>query len=257
MRRGRRSWSARATSGGSFRRRRIERGGRAGPRATNVIKMVERRRLDNGLRIAVAPIAELRTTAVLLAVEAGQWFEPLDRAGVARLTAQTMLRGTTKRDANAWADAIDALGAVARLDVGAHAAVFSAQCLGDDLGGLLELMAEALCTPALHAEDLEFVRAQTLAQLERDERDTRAVVDRVWRELVYPRTHPFHSPSIGDARAIHEASVDDIRDYHASAIRPDGALLAVAGATTVDEVERAATQALGAWHASRAREARA
>jgi zinc protease len=218
---------------------------------------VERRLLSNGLRLAVAPIADLRTTSVLLAVEAGQWFEPLDRAGVARLTAQTTLRGTTKRDANAWADAIDALGAVARLDVGAHAAVFSAQCLGDDLGGLLELMSEALCTPALRAEDLEFVRAQTLAQLERDERDTRAVVDRVWRELVYPRTHPFHSPSIGDARAIHEASVEEIRDYHASAIRPDGALLVVAGATTADAVERAATHAFGAWRAARPREARA
>lgn len=217
---------------------------------------VERRRLPNGLRIAVAPIADLRTTSVLLSVEAGQWFEPTDRAGVARLTAQTILRGTTKRDANAWADAIDALGAVARLDVGSHAATFAAQCLADDLGGLLELMGEALCTPALQPDDLEFVRAQTLAQLERDERDTRAVVDRVWRELVYPHSHPFHSPAIGDARAIHEASVSEIRDYHASAIRPDGALLVVAGATTADAVEAAAARALGSWRATRPRDVR-
>ena len=222
-----------------------------------MIKTVERRRLDNGLRIAVAPIAELRTTAVLLAVEAGQWFEPLDRAGVARLTAQTMLRGTEQRDANAWADAIDGLGAVARLDVGSHAAVFSAQCLAGDLPALLGLMSEALCTPALRADDLEFVRAQTLAQLERDERDTRAVVDRVWRELVYPRSHPFHSPPIGDARAVHEATVDDIRDYHASAIRPDGALLVVAGATTADAVVAAASRSFGSWRSSVTREHRA
>ena len=222
-----------------------------------MIKTVERRRLDNGLRIAVVPIAELRTTAVLLAVEAGQWFEPLDRAGVARLAAQTMLRGTEKRDANAWADAIDALGAVARLDVGSHAAVFSAQCLGDDLPDLLALMAETLSTPALHADDLEFVRAQTLAQLDRDERDTRAVVDRVWRELVYPRSHPFHSPPIGDARAIHEATIEDVREYHASAIRPDGALLVVAGATTADAVAAAASRSFGSWRASRTREQRA
>lgn len=218
---------------------------------------IERRRLDNGLRIAVAPIPGLRTTTVLLAIEAGQWFEPLDRAGVARLAAQTMLRGTEQRDANAWADAIDALGAVARLDVGSHAAVFSAQCLGDDLASVLALMAEAVCTPALRAEDLEFVRAQTLAQLDRDERDTRAVVDRVWRELVYPKTHPFHSPPIGDARAVHEATVDDIREYHASAVRPEGALLVVAGATTADAVTSAASRALGGWRASRSREPRA
>jgi zinc protease len=217
---------------------------------------VERRRLPNGMRIAVAPIATLRSASVILTVEAGQWFEPTGRPGVARLTAQTMLRGTRQKSANDWADAIDALGAVARLDVGAHAAVFGAQCLGDDLPALLGLMAETLRTPALNAEDLEFVRGQTLAQLERDERDTRAVVDRVWRTLVYPKTHPFHEPGIGDAAVVRTASVDEIREYHQSAIRPDGAILIVAGAATADAVMEAAQKAFGDWRASGPRPAR-
>ncbi|TME68949.1 MAG: insulinase family protein, partial [Chloroflexi bacterium] len=97
-------------------------------------------------------------------VEAGQWFEPAGRPGIARLVAQTMLRGTARRDAATWASELDALGAVARLDVGAHAAVFSAQCLGDDLGELLGLVAEAVRTPALADAEIEFVRGQTLAR---------------------------------------------------------------------------------------------
>ncbi len=217
---------------------------------------VERRRLPNGMRIAVAPIPTLRSASVILTVEAGQWFEPVGRPGVARLTAQTMLRGTRDKSANAWADAIDALGAVARLDVGAHAAVFGAQCLGDDLAALLGLMAETLRTPALTGEDLEFVRGQTLAHLERDERDTRAVVDRVWRTLVYPKTHPFHEPGIGDASVVRTASVEEIREYHQSAIRPDGAILVVAGAATADQVVEAATRSFGDWRASGTRVAR-
>lgn len=208
---------------------------------------VQRRRLGNGLRIAVAPIADLRSTAVLLAIEAGQWFEPVGRPGVARLAAQTMLRGTTRKSADAFADAMDALGAVARLDVGSHAAIFSAQCLGDDLGALLGLMAEVLRTPSLAPEDVEFVRGQTLAHLERDERDTRAVVDRVWRELVYPKLHPFHAPAIGDAGVVRTATPEEIREYHGSAIRPDGAILVVAGAGTVDGVEQAAQRVFGDW----------
>src|SRR5437867_12659790 len=101
---------------------------------------VHRSVLANGLRLAVVPIADLRSTAVLLAVEAGQWFEPVGRPGVARLVAQSMLRGTRQRGVAEWSDAIDALGAVARLDVGAHAAVFSAQCLASDLAGLPPLI---------------------------------------------------------------------------------------------------------------------
>src|SRR5438045_8210458 len=97
-------------------------------------------------------------------------------------------------------------------------------------------MSDALLHPALAADALEFGRGQSLGQLERDERDTRAVVDRVWRELVYPKTHPFHAPGIGDAAVVRTASVDEIRDYHQSAIRPDGAILIVAGATKPEPV---------------------
>ena len=42
---------------------------------------VRRHRLDNGLRIAVVPIPGLLSAAVLLAIEAGQWFEPAGRPG--------------------------------------------------------------------------------------------------------------------------------------------------------------------------------
>lgn len=208
---------------------------------------VHRSVLPNGLRIATVPIAGLRSTSVFLAVEAGQWFEPAGRPGIARLAAQTMLRGTKRRDGATWATALDALGAVARLDVGSHAAVFSAQCLGDDLGELLGLIAEAVRTPALADAEIEFVRGQTLAHLEKDERDTRAVSDRVWRGLVYPTGHPFHAPAIGDTAVVRSATAEDIRAYHKSAIAPDGAVLIVAGATTADAVKDAAGRAFGDW----------
>src|SRR5260221_8581049 len=113
---------------------------------------IKRRTLPNGLKVAVVPIAGLRSVAALLAMEAGQFFEPPGRPGVARLTAQALLRGTQARGANAWSDALDGLGASARLDVGSHAAVFSRQCLADDLGALLDLVPETVVTPALAAD---------------------------------------------------------------------------------------------------------
>ena len=216
------------------------------------MKTVRRDTLANGMRLAVVPIADLRSTAVLLAVEAGQWFEPVGRPGVARLVAQAMLRGTRQRDAAEWSDAIDALGAVARLDVGAHAAVFSAQCLSDDLAGLLTLIAETVRTPALADAEIEFVRAQTLAQLEKDERDTRAVSDRVWRALVYPQVHPFHARPIGDPSVVRGVTAEEIRAYHQSAIAPDGAVLVLAGGTAFEAAREAAERAFGDWPPRRA-----
>ena len=53
------------------------------------MRQIHRRELANGLRMAVVPIEGLRSVAALLAIRAGQWFEPDGRPGVARLTAKT------------------------------------------------------------------------------------------------------------------------------------------------------------------------
>lgn len=217
---------------------------------------VRRHRLENGLRVAVVPIKGLLSASVLLAIEAGQWFEPSARPGIGRLTAQAMLRGTTTRDAKAWADALDGIGAAARLDVGSHAATFSAQSLGSDLDALLGLMADAVIDPAFADKEVELVRQQTVAQIEEDAKNTRAVAEQAWRELVYPKGHPFRARPIGDLDVVRAASASDLRDYHRGAIRPDGAVIVVAGGVDPEQVLDACEKAFATWRAGGAREER-
>ena len=208
---------------------------------------IQRRVLSNGLKVAIVPIAGLRSVAALLAMEAGQVFEPAGRPGVARLTAQALLRGTQRRDANAWSDALDGLGASARLDVGSHAAVFSGQCLADDLGAFLDLVAETVITPALASDGLEFVRAQALADFEEAKKDTRSVADKTWRELAYPAGHPFRTRALGDEAVVRSATLAEVRTHHQRAIRPGGSVLVLAGALDAEHAFAAADRAFGAW----------
>src|SRR5438874_5198800 len=208
---------------------------------------IVRKRLPSGLRVVVAPIAGLRSVAVLLAIEAGQWFEPRGRPGIARLTAQAMLRGTTKHDSRSWADALDGIGAAARLDVGSHAATFSAQSLGADLPPLLAIMSEAVIGPAFVVDEVELVRQQTLAQIEEDARNTRAVAERVWRELVYPVGHPFRARAIGDPEVVRAVTAEDLRSQHHEAIRPKGAVLVIAGGVESAAAVDAAGRAFSGW----------
>jgi len=162
-------------------------------------------------------------------MEAGQFFEPAGRPGVARLTAQTMLRGTARRDSRAWSDALDGLGANARLDVGSHAAIFSGQCLAGDLGAFLDLVAETVVTPALAPDGLEFVRHQALADLEEAKKDTRSVADQTWRELVYPVGHPFRTRWIGDEQVVRSTTIDEVRVHHGRRINAAGSGRLLAG----------------------------
>lgn len=208
------------------------------------------------LRVAVAPIAGLRSVVALLALEAGQWAEPDGRPGIARLVAQTLLRGTERHDAEGWAAALDDLGAVARMDVGSHAAILSGQSLAGDLRAYLGLAAEAVMRPSFSAAELEKVRTQTIAALEEDSRDTRGVADKVWRELAYPLRHPFRTRALGDEAVVREATVDDLRAFHRRAILGRGGVLVLAGAVDAAEGLAAAADAFGSWPAGEPSETR-
>jgi zinc protease len=218
-----------------------------GPKAFEV-----QRRTAGRLRVAVAPIAGLRSVVAFLALEAGQWAEPAGRPGIARLTAQSLLRGTTTRDAATWASSLDELGAAARMDVGSHVAIMSGQTLASDLPAYLRLVADAVLRPAFVPAEVEQVREQTLAAIEEESRNTRGVADRVWRELAYPAPHPFRSRPLGDPDVVRSAAVDDLRAFHQREILGRGGVLILAGGVEASDALGAAEDAFGAWPSGRA-----
>ena len=210
--------------------------------------MIRRARAQVGpLRVVVAEIPGLRSVVTSLGLDAGQLAETSGRPGIGRLTAQTMLRGTTKRSAQEWSEAIDALGASSRLDVSSQQAVFHGQCLAGDVAPYLELVAEAVLHARLAGEDLAFVRQQTLAQLEEDSKDTRAVADATWRALAYPAGHPFHTRTIGDEDVVRSATVDEIRAFYDRNVIGSEPLLIIAGGIAPEQAIQAARNAFAGW----------
>src|SRR5205807_2928852 len=125
-----------------------------------------------------------------------RWSEPAGGPGAGRPAAPALRGAPPPGDAKRGGAGRGGGGAPARLDVGSHAATFSAQSLGSDLDVLLELMADAVVHPAFAASEVELVRQQTVAQIEEDARNTRAVAESAWRELVYPQGHPFRARPI-------------------------------------------------------------
>ncbi|CAN5195412.1 hypothetical protein BH18CHL2_BH18CHL2_12980 [soil metagenome] len=202
------------------------------------------------LRVAVASIEGLRSATAVLAFEAGQWAEPAGRPGIARLVAQTLLRGTETRDAQAWSRALDELGATSRLDVAGQAAFFAGQCLAADLAPYLRLVAEAVLHPALAPRELEFVRAQALAKLEEERRDTRAVAESTWRELAYPAGHPFRTRPLGEEEVVRGAPAEELREFHSRTVMGGTAHLVIAGGIGSDDAFAAAESAFGEWRAA-------
>ena len=100
--------------------------------------------------------------------------------------------------------------------------------------------------PALREHDFARVRQLRLHRLTQLRDMPGAVADRAFLKLLYG-AHPYgHSP-IGSEASLAAMHVDDVRAFHARAIRPSAATLIAVGDCEHDRIVRLAPDAFGDW----------
>jgi len=81
------------------------------PRAQVQLPAYTRHVLPNGLLLDIVPVHEVPLVTIRVLVRGGAESEPLDKAGLARVTADALRRGTAKRIAPQFSSELDMLGA--------------------------------------------------------------------------------------------------------------------------------------------------
>ncbi|MDR0770957.1 MAG: insulinase family protein, partial [Burkholderiales bacterium] len=143
--------------------------------------------LANGLKLALLP-KKTRGEAVRfnLRLRWGDADSLKNLATTARIAADMLSMGTTKRDRQAFEDEIDRLQA--QLDIGGDATnvSISGETTREHLPELLALAAEALRSPAFSKDELEKLVREKLTMLETSRSDPQAIAARELRRYTQP-----------------------------------------------------------------------
>jgi predicted Zn-dependent peptidase len=166
--------------------------------------------------------------AFTLLVRRGAASDPVGKDGLAAVTADMLDEGSGERSAIEMHEGLARLGAQFDTDIGSDATVASVTVLSRFAQRALDLLSDIVVRPALREADFTRVRQLRLHRLTQLRDMPGAVADRAFLKLVYG-SHPYgHSP-IGSEAALAAMTVDDVRAFHANAIRPSVAtLIAVA-----------------------------
>ena len=207
---------------------------------------IEKSTLPNGLRVWTVRHPQVPVIAFDLLVRRGASADPPGKDGLAAMTADMLDEGTGDRSAIAMHEALARLGAQFDTDIGSDATSVSVTVLTRFAGPALMLLADVVARPALRDDDFARVRQLRLHRLTQL-RDMPAVVaDRAFLKLIYG-PHPYgHSP-IGTEAALASMTVDDVRAFHAAAVRPSVATLIAVGDCDHATVVQLATDAFGDW----------
>ena len=183
---------------------------------------------------------------MLLIVRAGSAHDPASLPGLAGVMGDLLDEGTATHDAIGLAEALGSMGTELVIDVASDLTTFTLTTLSRFMEPSLALMSDVLLRPRLREDDLARVRELRLNRLRQLRSSASAVADRAFLAGIFG-SHPYGHGTLGTSAALSRVTIDDVRAFHAAAIRPAGATLIVTGDAGPESVFRAAERQLGEW----------
>ncbi len=215
-----------------------------------------RERLPNGLTILASHLPERPLLAVQLILDGGAVSENPSRAGVTSLMAEGLTEGTAVRDAVAFVEAAERLGASLHADGGWETVTASAEVPKRRLGPAVGLLAEMLLQPTFPVDEIDRLRAERLNDLLQAKAEPRRRAERVFAESVYAASSPYARLVGGTESTVPGLDRATVVERHAEVLDPRRATLIVAGDLRDVPVADIVTEHLGAWTADGASERR-
>jgi predicted Zn-dependent peptidase len=213
----------------------------------------ERFVLDNGITLIIVPRRDVPLVAFNAVLRGGALGDQAVKPGVASLLAGLLEKGAGKRDAFAFADAVEGVGGSFNALATSESISVRGQFLARDQHLMLELLADALLRPRLEEEELEILRARQIEMIKAaKDADPSELIGLYGRSFLF-RSHPYGNPVIGSESSLAAVSRQDILDYYSANFGSDRLTLVFAGDVDSVWLRRMVSKLFGRWKKADAR----
>ncbi len=211
----------------------------------------ERTRLDNGLTLVRAhvPGRPLLQAQLLVRGDAGggATSEEPQQAGVTVLAARAMSEGTTVRDAIAFVEASERLGAEMGAAAGWDSLALHLEVPRTHLAQAMTLFAEMALQPSFPAREVERLRDERLNDLRQVMADPRRRAEMAFPNVIYAAGVPYARPPGGVEETVGALDRDLVAARHRRLLRPESCTLVVCGDLAGLPLEDIVADTFGAW----------
>lgn len=209
---------------------------------------ITRRTLANGLTVIVYPNPTTPALVARLSIKGGAMYDPAGKAGLASFAARAMRRGTEQHSFDALNEETESRGASVGVDAGKALMEVGGRALKEDADFLLQTIADVALHPSFPEDEIAKLREQLRTGLLEMEMDTASVAERAFREMLYPKGHPYHLRTTGYLDTLDEIGREDMVAFYKRYFRPDRSVLIVVGDVEPEEMVSKADELLGGWH---------
>lgn len=218
-----------------------------GPPPRVALPPIVTRELPNGLKLMIVEQHELPLADFVLLVGSGSTTNPLDKTGVANLTAAMLREGTATRKSLEIADQIAFLGIGLNSSSSWESSTISLHTPIAQLDSGLALFADVVLHPSFPANEFERIRKSRLTDLIRLRDQGPAIANLAFPAIIYGSGHPYGAATLGTEASVKSLSVADLQSYYQTSFKPNNSTLIVVGDVNPTQIEQKINALFGNW----------
>jgi len=194
----------------------------SGANPTPTLPPIWRASLDNGVKVLGALNDEAPTTTISLRIPAGHKIDPLEKVGLASITAAMMNEATTRSTNEELSNRLQKLGSSVNFSAGNNFTSMTIRSLTAKIDETIEIAAERLFEPKFDQADFDRLKAQVLQGIEAGKKNPAVTAGNVYNKLIYGEQNAFAWPVSGVSASVQAITLDDVKAYYAAHYSPQG-----------------------------------
>ncbi|MEW6411906.1 MAG: pitrilysin family protein [Candidatus Zixiibacteriota bacterium] len=206
-----------------------------------------RHTLKCGATAYVIENPEMPTFDLAIIVKTGSMYDPVEKAGLANMTAYLMRNGGVEgMTASALDERLAYLAGEISIRMEDDRGEASLFCLSKDIDEGLGLLSKVIRTPVFDQQALDRYRTDILSELEQRNASTSDIERREWEFLMYGN-HPCTTPLRQTEGSVNSITREDMIEFHQKYFFPGNFIFAVSGDFKTDEILAKLDSMLEGW----------
>jgi zinc protease len=197
---------------------------------------IKKMTLGNGATLLVSEQHQLPMVTMMIEFDAGTRRDPKGKEGLAELTGRCISQGTRELTAPEFDQKVDFMGSSVGVSAGRDYSTAGMTSLKKYQGETLQLLAGILTEPGLRDADIERKRAEQVAEIKAAEEQPGYTANVEFTKDLFGDA-PYGHPGAGSSESVAKLSNDDVRGFYRDHYKLGGAIIAVAGDVSADELK--------------------
>ncbi|MEW6983915.1 M16 family metallopeptidase [Colwelliaceae bacterium 6471] len=207
----------------------------AGKNAAVDVPKMWKKQLPNGIAILGTQSLETPTTSLLIKIPAGHYYEPKEQAGLVSLLASMLNESTQQRSGEEMSKALQKLGSAVSISASNYDLNININTLTKNLGETLALVNEKLMQPAFLENEFQRNKNNAIQGAINNKKDASYLASQAYRELLN-QDNIAATPSSGDETSLNNISLNDIKAFYQTQVKPVGTQSIVVSDLSQEEI---------------------